>query len=128
MVSESNKKLNEQAGKAGNASLTKKEAYRIVFDDLIKCGLFAGSYDARNGDMNFIFGIGTVMENIALSAGVYDFYTELFSKNIEKSKKKAKAIEDMKKSKKEAIDDADLLAISENLMNKNDTIYKELAK
>ncbi len=30
--------------------------------------------------------------------------------------------------KKEAIDDADLLAISENLMNKNDTIYKELAK
>lgn len=105
MVSESNKKLKDKhntAEKTENASLTKKEAYRIVFDDLIKCGLFAGSYDARNGDMNFIFGIGTVMENIALSAGVYDFYTELFSKNIEKSKEKAKAIEDMKKSKKKA--------------------------
>ena len=70
--------------------MDKKEAYRFVYEDLVKCNLFKGIYDARNGNIYFMNGIATVMEVIADDAGCYDEFCELFSDNILKSEKKAK--------------------------------------
>lgn len=46
---------------------TVKDAYRIVFNDIInsECCLLVGKYDAKNGNKNFMYGINTVMEWIA---------------------------------------------------------------
>lgn len=46
---------------------TVKDAYRIVFNDMInsECGLLVGKYDAKNGDEKFMHGINVVMEWIA---------------------------------------------------------------
>ena len=43
---------------------TVKDAYRIVFNDMInsECDLLVGKYDAKNGNKDFMYGINTVME------------------------------------------------------------------
>lgn len=73
--------------------MNKKEAYEIVFDDLMNCGcnLFRGIYDAKHGDEKFMHGIATVMEFIA---NTVDFDTasefeDLFLENMIKSQIKA---------------------------------------
>jgi len=64
-----------------------KEAYKLVFEDLKKCGMFVGEYDARNGNTNFMLGICTVMETIAynISEEVGKEYSDLFSENMQAS-------------------------------------------
>ena len=64
-----------------------ENAYRLVFDDLANCPLFMGSYDAKNGSIDFMNGIGTVMETIALKASEEDYlqFNEKFFKNLKKS-------------------------------------------
>ena len=67
----------------------KKLAYRIVLKDLCKCNLFIGKYDVKNGKEDFMYGISTVMEEIAYSVNnnVGDRFTDIFLKNMIKSEK-----------------------------------------
>ena len=69
--------------------MSTEEAYKIVLEDLKKCNLFCGIYDARNGNDSFIYGISTVMESIAYKAEDEDF-DDLFMSNIIKSQEKVK--------------------------------------
>lgn len=69
--------------------MTKEDAYLTVLNDLMECDLFVGRYDARNGNRHFMRGICTVMEVIALRAGV-DYFDSLFYKNMQRSEDKAK--------------------------------------
>ena len=73
--------------------MSKQEAYKIVLEDLTKCGcgLFVGQYDAKNGSEQFMYGISTIMEHIAYKAGKreYDEFINTFFENMEKSVDKA---------------------------------------
>lgn len=68
-----------------------QNAYRMVFNDIMNSGvnLFQGIYDAKNGDVSFMYGIGTVMEYLAykVSEADYDNFSELFTQNIVDSRK-----------------------------------------
>lgn len=68
-----------------------QNAYRMVFNDIMNSGvnLFQGVYDAKNGNVSFMYGIGTVMEYLAykVSEADYDNFTELFTQNIVDSRK-----------------------------------------
>lgn len=67
--------------------MSKREAYRIVLKDLKKCDLLCGKYDALNGDEDFMYGIETVMEVIAVKAGDLSF-DDLFLANMDLSVRK----------------------------------------
>lgn len=73
---------------------TVQDAYRIVFNDMINsgCGLLVGKYDAKNGNEKYMFGVDTVMEWIAykVSEAQGDDFSELFTKNMVESQKKAR--------------------------------------
>lgn len=73
---------------------TIQDAYRIVFNDMMNsgCGLLVGKYDAKNGNEKYMFGIDTVMEWIAykVSEAQGDDFSELFTKNMVESQKKAR--------------------------------------
>lgn len=73
--------------------MNKQEAYKIVLEDLTKCGcgLFVGQYDAENGSDKFMYGISTIMEHIAYKAGKkeYEEFSKTFFENMEKSVDKA---------------------------------------
>ena len=66
--------------------MNKKEAYKIVFNDLKNCNLFKGIYNAKNGNKHFMNGIGCVMENISYNAG-FDNFGNIFIENLIKSEK-----------------------------------------
>lgn len=72
-------------------SFFKPEAYKLVFDELIKCDMFKGIYDAKNGNADYMYGILAIMENIALnvSEDCYEKFTTEFTKNMIDSKHKA---------------------------------------
>ena len=64
---------------------TLKNAYKLVYNDMVKCGgLFVGRFDANNGNEKFMYGIGTIMEFIALNAGeqTYDDFEKIWSENF----------------------------------------------
>ncbi len=62
--------------------------FHDVYKELIGCNMFAGKYDAKNARKDFMYGIATVMEWIAYSAGKYDEFESMFYKNMEKSEEK----------------------------------------
>lgn len=74
--------------------MNKKKAFQIVFYELIKCPMFMGEYDAKNGDEHFMHGIATVMERIAYELDedqeLLDAFSDLFDNNMYISKMKAK--------------------------------------
>lgn len=72
--------------------MDKSEAYKIVFDDLKKCDLLMGLYDARNGSENFMHGIWTVMEMIAyeVSDDMCNEFDITFARNMTKSELECK--------------------------------------
>lgn len=74
--------------------MTKQDAYRIVYNDILNCGcgLFQGKFDARNGNDKFMYGINTVMELIAYNVSEQDYedFQEIWHKNFEKSLDKAR--------------------------------------
>jgi len=81
-------------------SISKKEAYKIVLEDLKRNRMFVGVYDARTQEAaNFMNGIWTLMETIAyrVSEETLENFDELFIKNIQESEKRART-----KLKKEA--------------------------
>lgn len=66
-----------------------KKAYQMVFNDLCKCRMFLGFYDAINGNPHYMHGIETVMEVIANRAYNDDFaeqFAGVFASNVERSK------------------------------------------
>lgn len=67
--------------------MKREEAYKIVLEDLKKCDLFIGKYDAKNGSIEFMEGISCVMENIAYEADDKE-YIDLFTRNIIESRNK----------------------------------------
>lgn len=75
--------------------MNKEEAYKIVFNDLTKCNLNIGIYDARNKKTNhFMYGITDVMEQIAygISEKVGDAFSEIMTNNQIISENKAEII------------------------------------
>lgn len=74
--------------------LTKKERLALmkVFKILCKNNLFIGKYDAKNGNPHFMYGVATVMENLAylISENVGRTYHTTFTNNLIKSEEKVK--------------------------------------
>lgn len=73
--------------------LEKAEAFKIVLEELKKCSLFCGEYDAKYGNEHFMYGIQTVMEAIATRAddtdAILNNFTDEFLHNMVVSEKKA---------------------------------------
>ena len=65
----------------------KSEAYKIVFNDLMRINLYKGIYDAKNGNDTFMFGISSVMESIAagVSEDCHNEFSKIFIQNMIKS-------------------------------------------
>ena len=61
-----------------------KEQWKQVFNELKKCPLFCGHYDAIHGNKEYMYGIATVMEWIAYEAEEKDFM-DAFWDNMFKS-------------------------------------------
>lgn len=70
-----------------------REAYKIVLEKLKQTPLFCGKYDALNGNINFMYGIRTVMEIIAFNAGEFENFESEFSENLLDSLVKSGIIE-----------------------------------
>lgn len=70
--------------------MNKKEAYKIVFEDLKTNPLFMGKYDAKNGNSRFIYGMATVMDFIAnnIDEETYNNFCDTLTKNIAESEEK----------------------------------------
>lgn len=70
--------------------MNKREAFEIVYNELIKNPMFQGNYDAKHGNENFMYGICTVMEVIAnnISEEKYDEYSTLWVNNMTKSEER----------------------------------------
>jgi hypothetical protein len=73
--------------------MSKQEIYKTVLKDLVKCPMFLGNYDAKNGSKQFMYGILTVMEFIAYNCGeeTYDEFEKIFLENLQKSVDKAQS-------------------------------------
>lgn len=76
----------------GNGVLNREEierwrAYSLVLKELCECPLLCGSYDAKNGKEDYMYGISTVMERIAcgVSEECYEKFNEEFMLNMCKS-------------------------------------------
>lgn len=69
--------------------MTKQDAYRIVYNDILNrdIGLFLGRFDAKNGKPEFMYGISTVMEFIALECSEEDYedFQQIWFENFQKS-------------------------------------------
>jgi hypothetical protein len=67
--------------------MDKAKAFKIVYEELTKCPLFVGTFDAKHGDTQLMYGICIVMENIALSASdeTYEEFYTIWSNNLAKS-------------------------------------------
>lgn len=62
--------------------------FKYVLEELKRCNIFIGIYDAKNGNSHFMNGISTVMEYIALEAGEHDEFYNEFLNNMIKSEEK----------------------------------------
>ena len=79
--------------------MNKKEAYLTVYEDLIKCPLYVGIYDATNGNEHFIYGISSIMDYISMKAGKLDEYEKLWTKNMKESEERSERIIETKNKK-----------------------------
>lgn len=69
----------------------KKAMLKEVIDELMATsGILNGTYDARNGNEHFMYGVSTVLTALAfkISEEYADEVEETFFKNMEKSQKK----------------------------------------
>lgn len=67
--------------------MNKQEAFKIVYDELKKNTLYMGKFDGKNGNKDFMYGISTVMEDIAFCAGMMENYNNTWAENFTKSLK-----------------------------------------
>lgn len=74
--------------------MTTQDAYRIVYNDILNrdIGLFLGRFDAKNGSPEFMYGVSTLMEFIALESSETDYedFQKIWIRNFLKSIDKAK--------------------------------------
>lgn len=72
--------------------MSRQEAYEIVINDICQCnvGLLVGCYDAKHGNEDFMHGISTVIEYLAIQVSTekYEQVSEMFLKNMIESKKR----------------------------------------
>lgn len=70
-----------------------RDAYKIVLKDMLKNGssLFKGRFDAKNGNIHYMYGISTVMEFIADKAEDENF-NDIFLRNFKNCIDKAKRV------------------------------------
>jgi len=69
----------------------KKAMLKEVIDELMTtCNLFNGTYDAKNGNEHFMYGVSTVLTALAfrVSEDYANEVEETFFKNMEKSQEK----------------------------------------
>lgn len=64
-----------------------REILKKIVENMRKCGLFAGKFDAKNGNVNFMYGIETVMEYLTglISEEYCNEYQKEFINNFERS-------------------------------------------
>lgn len=64
-----------------------REMLKKIVDKMRKCDLFAGKFDAKNGNVDFMYGIETVMEYLTrlISKEYCDEYEKEFLNNFERS-------------------------------------------
>ena len=64
-----------------------REMLKKIVDKMRECGLFAGKFDAKNGNIDFMYGIETVIEYLAslISEEYCDEYEKEFINNFGKS-------------------------------------------
>ena len=75
-----------------NLTENEKQTMQKVIETLIQNGgLFAGNYDAVNGNPEFMYGISTLLEYLAYSVdeNFGNKVEEIFIKNMLKSEKKS---------------------------------------
>ena len=108
--------------------MTKSEAYAIVLQDLQKCSLFTGLYDAKNGSRIFMNGISNVMELIAygVSEEVGDAFADLFIDNMVKCEKEAQ--NKRANTPTEASAESEWIPVSERLPEESGTYLTTTAK
>ena len=63
------------------------EVLKKIIEEMREYGLFAGKFDAKNGNINFMYGIETVMEYLTslISEEYCDEYQKEFINNFERS-------------------------------------------
>ena len=64
-----------------------REVLKKIVENMRECGLFVGRFDAKNGNLNFMYGIETVMEYLTslISEEYCDEYQKEFINNFERS-------------------------------------------
>lgn len=64
-----------------------REVLKKIVENMRECGLFAGKFDAKNGNVDFMYGIETVMEYLTslISEEYHDEYEKEFLNNFERS-------------------------------------------
>lgn len=74
--------------------MEKGMAFGIVLQELLKCDLFCGKYDAKHGKEDFMYGVGCVIEAIASRTNdeIFDAVSEMFTHNLIVSEEKAKIV------------------------------------
>lgn len=65
-----------------------KKVVQKVVDEMTKCDLFCGRYDAKNGSAEFMYGIATVMDYLThlVSDDYGAEFENIFIKNMKESK------------------------------------------
>lgn len=64
-----------------------REALKKIVENMRECGLFVGKFDAKSGNINFMYGIETVMEYLTslISEEYHDGCEKEFLNNFERS-------------------------------------------
>lgn len=63
--------------------------WEVVYNELTQMPMLTGSYDAKNGNKSFMYGISTVMECVACFADKEEEFEKLFCDNMIESERKA---------------------------------------
>lgn len=73
--------------------MSKKEIRKLVLE-MMEYPMFRGEYDAKNGNEDFMYGISTVMEDLAYRVDneFYQYVSDTFFHNMVKSEEKYKCV------------------------------------
>lgn len=71
-----------------------KEILKGIIEEMRECNIFNGIYNAKNGSVQFMYGISTVMECLAymVSDEYGDSFSDTFINNLIASEQKVKEV------------------------------------
>lgn len=71
-----------------------KEMLKGIIEEMRECNMFNGIYNAKNGSVQFMYGISTVMECLAyrVSDEYGDSFSDTFVNNLIASEQKVKEV------------------------------------